>query len=579
MIHGYRQLAAEIADAVGCPLPQMLEDGSPVLADEALAEDRPIYLVGLIGGKDVGKSALVNALVGQEITARTSHGPGTEIVIAYAHEDAVAPLTALLDRHVSGRYRIVTHNVNRLRRQVLLDLPDIDSHYAAHIEVTRRMLRHMLYPLWVQSVEKYADQAPQELLSIVSAGNAPANFLFCLNKADQVVAREGEQAAEELRRDYASRLGKLFGDGESPRVWLTSAIHPELYDLPALRQMLAEQRSAKDVAESRQAAVGRQGASLAQWIRQQDLPRRLESLQRLEQSAREELAARVGVPVIEQSLPRILDDPAYRSTLADELMQQRVSRWPILGIMHVLLSPLLSLARRWLPLAQQQAMTSPADLVNLHLRALGTSGQSAGNLVQSAFASLQQSSSHISRLYAHRKLWESASAEAAEADLRSRLAAALQRQRAALAGRTRSSGPVAGFFRWLLTVGAVLWFPFIQPGLEAWLGGMHQKLQLIVQLFGVRYLLRNAGFLAVYFTVLWLALKWDTQRRIDRSLGRWRAQAGDDPNLSLTAQVVEWNESLVEPIRAARQRLESLLQRAGEIAAGVSGEDGNRMPA
>jgi len=47
------------------------------------------------------------------------------------------------------------------------------------------MLRHMLFPIWMQSVEKYADRSP-ELLMKVAAGNAPANFVFCLNKVDQL---------------------------------------------------------------------------------------------------------------------------------------------------------------------------------------------------------------------------------------------------------------------------------------------------------------------------------------------------------------------------------------------------------
>jgi len=57
-----------------------------VLDAHALAtQDGSFYLVGLIGGKDVGKSALVNALAGRDITATSAYGPGTEGVIAYAH--------------------------------------------------------------------------------------------------------------------------------------------------------------------------------------------------------------------------------------------------------------------------------------------------------------------------------------------------------------------------------------------------------------------------------------------------------------------------------------------------------------
>src|SRR3954471_14544459 len=195
MTPAVEQLVRETMELTGADTPALLEDDAPVLSDEALESEDPngggFYLVGIIGGKDGGKSALVNALVGRPITAITSHGPGTETVVAYAHASREPALRALLEREVPGQFRIVTHDSAHLLRQVLLDLPDIDSHWRAHLEVTRTMLRHMLYPVWVQSVEKYADRQPQEMLARVAAGNAASNFVFCLNKVDQVETSAG----------------------------------------------------------------------------------------------------------------------------------------------------------------------------------------------------------------------------------------------------------------------------------------------------------------------------------------------------------------------------------------------------
>ena len=140
------------------------------LRRRTLDADRSFYIVGLIGGKDVGKSSLVNALAGRNITETSSFGPGTEAVIAYCHMSQVQALRELLEREVPGQFRIVTHELPGLRRQVLIDLPDIDSHFASHLQVTRTMLRHMLYPVWIVSVEKYADRQPQQMLSKVAAG-------------------------------------------------------------------------------------------------------------------------------------------------------------------------------------------------------------------------------------------------------------------------------------------------------------------------------------------------------------------------------------------------------------------------
>src|ERR1039458_4092595 len=196
------QLILDTVQSTGVPPPELMDQRGPTLVRDALSEDG-FYLVGLIGGKDVGKSALVNALVGEPITQTTSFGPGTEAVIAYAHESVAAELKQLLERAVPGCYRIITHRLGRLSRQVLLDLPDIDSHWQSHVQITRTMLRHMLFPLWVQSVEKYADRQPQQLLAKVAEGNAAGNFIFCLNKADQLVG----SAIEELREDFGQRIG------------------------------------------------------------------------------------------------------------------------------------------------------------------------------------------------------------------------------------------------------------------------------------------------------------------------------------------------------------------------------------
>src|SRR5262245_60569694 len=132
-----KQLVAEAIDLTGADPPSMLDVDAPVLDPSDQGE---IYIVGLVGGKDVGKSSLVHALVGQNITQATGFGPATQQVIAYAHESSAQELRELLEREVPGRFTIVGHRIDHLKRQVLLDLPDIDSKYGEHVQITRRML-------------------------------------------------------------------------------------------------------------------------------------------------------------------------------------------------------------------------------------------------------------------------------------------------------------------------------------------------------------------------------------------------------------------------------------------------------
>lgn len=566
MIHPYRQLVDQIAQETGVERPSLLEEGSPILQESALRTGAEMYLIGLIGGKEVGKSSLVNALVGQEITAKTSYGPGTEWVIAYAHEAQAKPLSELLEREVKGRYRVVTHRIERLLRQVLLDLPDIDSHYAHHIDMTRRMLRHMLFPIWLQSIEKYADRQPRELLAMVAKGNAPRNFLFCLNKVDQVIDREGEETLRELSADYARRIAEQLQLAQPPRIWLISATHPDQHDLPALRSALGDQKSEMAVEASQQWAERRQGESLAEWIDRQDLPQKLSALARIEAAAEEELASRIGVGLIESAVPAILNDPAYRKSLGDELTEARASRWPVVNALHGLIGPILTMLR--LPIEPQHGLRQAEDLVDAHLQSADptASGRSVAELVQTVFATLQQSSPLVSRAYAGHRLWEPAEAHQAQADLKQRLVTTLERQRSVIRTQLLSDTVIATILRILLTFGAILWFPFAQPILQAWMQPGHGNLPLlVVQVLGVNYLLKSAAFLAVYFLVLWLILKWDTQRRVDRSLARWQLGGSLDPTLNLAGQVAEWSETMLWPIRQSRMRMEEFVSRASQL--------------
>ena len=188
MTPAVEQLVRETVELTGADEPELLHDDAPVLGDEALSGgdgETGFYLVGLIGGKEVGKSALVNALAGRKITEITSHGPGTEVAVAYAHASQEPALRALLEREVPGQYRVVAHDIPQLKRQVLLDLPDIDSHWQSHPVVTRAMLRHMLFPVWIVSIEKYADRQPQEMVA--------GSMLKLLEAASGNVVKAGDE--------------------------------------------------------------------------------------------------------------------------------------------------------------------------------------------------------------------------------------------------------------------------------------------------------------------------------------------------------------------------------------------------
>lgn len=559
-----QQLVHETIELTGSLPPDLLDRQAPTLSHDSLSS-QGFYLVGLIGGKEVGKSALVNALVGETITQATSFGRGTEIVIAYAHEAQAVDLSQLLEREVPGQYRIVPHRLPHLRRQVLLDLPDIDSHWMSHVEVTRRMLRHMLFPLWVQSIEKYADRQPQQLLAQVAEGNAAANFVFCLNKADQLEKMDGDASAiEELRTDYAARISRTLHI-PPPRVWMLSAARADQYDLQELRQLLSQQKSDETVRQSQRLAIQQQDRSLTGWLEAQDLPGRAARLARLQQEAEELLAARIGVWLLENALPALAEDPASRLALTDEVLATRTRRWPVVNLVQTALTPVLAVVRRNIGAVRTASLPDAEALVEAHLQA---GGAALATRIRGVFAQLQQTHPHISQLYQQRKLWEDLTADTAAATLRTVLTDTVARQREAV--RRRLIGRRALLtapLRWLLTIGAVLWFPFIQPVTQTILNhdlthSTHDLVVLTVSIFSVNQLLQSLTFLGMYFFVLWIILRWDTQRRVTRFAGRWKSDTSDE---SLSAQAIRWMDDLLHPIRQARERTASLAERIKQL--------------
>jgi hypothetical protein len=118
---------------------------------------------------------------------------------------------------------------------------------------------------------------------------------------------------------------------------------------------------------------------------------------------------------------------------------------------------------------------------------------------------MQQSHPMMGPLYRQRRLWEQVPAAGAADDLRDTLAEVLRRQHAAATQRfAKCNNPLRGLLRWLLTIGAIVWFPIVQPVLELALNDSlahtaRGVLLLAVQLLGATYLLRSAGFLAIWF--------------------------------------------------------------------------------
>ncbi len=102
-----------------------------------------------------------------------------------------------------------------------------------------------------------------------------------------------------------------------------------------------------------------------------------------------------------------------------------MSHWPIVSIIHGLLTPLLAIIRRNL---HSRTPTAGDDI---RLNEYFTVGDDAlSTKVQTTFALLQQTDPTISTLYRDNHLWETMSSDTTAADLEHRLHRHLRRQRA-----------------------------------------------------------------------------------------------------------------------------------------------------
>jgi hypothetical protein len=582
MSHELRSLIDEAVRLTGSELPDVATDGAPVLAESVLNaadgaargddSDGGVYFIGVIGGKDVGKSSFVNALVGEPIAVPTDTGRGTTTVLAYCHAARSAEVRKLLEGLVPGRFELVTHHHDHLRRQVLLDLPDIDSVYADHVELTRRMLRHILYPVWIQSIEKYADHAPRELLRRVVEGNAPENLLFCLNKADQLARVESEAAVRALADDFAMRVAPLLGTARPPRVFVISAREPDRFDFPGLRAQLGSQKPESTVRDDLRNARRTRESSILRWLENLHTGRRLEAASRAEAETRAVVEERILRPLVTRALPAAGQDPGLRSILTDEVLRARLRGWPIVGVLDMALWPITQLVSRNLA-------THPwPHTASARIRSeVEREGKTLPEFVAAGFAQARALEPRLSELFSRDRPWEPEPATRHAAHLERELAQLSLDQLEDLKAKY-SGAPWKLLFplRWLLTIGAVLWFPLVQPVTELLLQespatSLRSATLLTVQLLSSTYLLKTAAFLLVWFLVLWAWLRYSTHKFVVRRLRDWFTEQESPDGLNAAQLVSEWLDRMLEPVSREREALESLQLRIEQLRRSTAG--------
>lgn len=192
-----------------------------------------VYVMALAGGTGVGKSSVLNALAGEEVSPARSVRPTTDAPVAWVPAERRDELDGLLEWLKVGS--IVTHEGRELEDVAILDLPDIDSVRVEHRATVDALLPRIDAVTWVVDPEKYDDHREHAYWrSLVSHAD---RLRFVLNKTDRLTDADAKLVADDLR-------ARLVASGiPRPQVHVVSALRGTGID--GLRDALADAGHAK----------------------------------------------------------------------------------------------------------------------------------------------------------------------------------------------------------------------------------------------------------------------------------------------------------------------------------------------
>ncbi len=470
--------------------PVDLETGGARTLDDAL------WVWGIVGGKDVGKSTLINALAGADVVDRGEDvGEGTFTPSAYLTArdlDAARARFAGLDG-VTVRFHDAAPE--SMRGLVLVDLPDFDSLFTTHVETVRRIAGVLDGIIWVTTPKKVGDlRAIEEIRRVLKAR---INFCYVVNKMDWLIAQSGLLPAEELRRasdalarqvsecdsadganrsflvaaryaDSAAMLDAIAAsrniDRSAANGALSAAADALVENFSNLRRRLTTAPTADAAVANKQANLAFQLHTQAAQIREHYQPQRV--LARLERASEaetvEELTSRYFSDGYCQGVLRQLNDE--RRLLMEwtsALFRRRIANWPLLGMVAwplMTLGAVLGGLRASLPRLTPEMIDDPfrLDGVDLQERARG-----AVDGVRARLGGLcDRLDIELPAPDLLARQWRSDVSMLADQQ-HSAVIERYQHRRATWIGRC---------FRGLLPLAILLWFPIVQPVAEALLG-------------------------------------------------------------------------------------------------------------
>jgi GTPase SAR1 family protein len=490
-----------------------------------------LLTLGLVGGTGVGKSSIVNALAGRDVSRTSARRPTTARAIPYLHIDrldALADMSFIRDHLSEDR---ITHEIPELRSLALFDLPDIDSRADEHGDVVSAAAEGLDLVVWIASLTKYSDREFHDWIRARAAGVDLDNAVFVINKIDRIDAGEGAPARKTLRDRFADTLIESLGLDPSRkgdlRIFLVSTLLDREVpgnEFEALRSEIFRERDAREIARikasNRLAEADRRLAHMETFLA---LDERRGRLDEEVKEARAELDQSLDELLIAGELERIIETSPVPGALADIHYRRSVKSWPLLPRLTFLAAPL----RRSFKILRQLQRLAGLD---------GGIEDGAGEAHSPLLGALE-SVQHARRRHRSRRASLATELPFSPKD-RAEMERDLRRFRTecdealgkTLEERRRvDSGSVSAprWWRYIVVFAPLLWFPFLQPLVQESLDPnagsaplLHRLAFRLAQVAGATHLMVSLLFVALVYAIIILMLRGIAWRRASQECRR-----------------------------------------------------------
>ena len=213
----------------------------------------------LLGGKDVGKSTFLNALLDTEVSMEPPESAeGTCQFVAYIHTSARKELEKRL-ADVPIEIRFHDHDSETHQRLCLIDSPDFDSRFDRHASQVAQVLQAGAADgaVLLASPEKYKNMTYWNTFQTLAQALSPRHILFVLTKADELGEFQNEVRAD-FKKTVSQRIGqaeKSHKDGRkdqgAERIYLINSLDRAI-DFSSLEARLLRKLSTRDVRGAQQ---------------------------------------------------------------------------------------------------------------------------------------------------------------------------------------------------------------------------------------------------------------------------------------------------------------------------------------